>query len=265
MKSIAVLALCAAIGSAAAASEVLVFSTDFESGIPAQVDPGTAWQLTGVQGYEGLGPVGYQFGGNFLRSRTANVVTISLTGLPAHTSISLDFLFAAIDSLDGTGTYPSGDFLKVELDGQQIFRESFANALAEQIQSYVPPPSGELARRVDLGFTQGFYYLDSAYDMSVEPRFHGIPHTGSTATFTFVIEGEGIQDMNDESWAFDRVRVTVNGGHPADLNGDGTVNGADLGFLLANWGPCGASCQGDFNDDGVVNGSDLGFLLAGWG
>ena len=24
----------------------------------------------------------------------------------------------------------------------------------------------------------------------------------------------------------------------SDLNGDGLVNGADLGIMLANWGPC---------------------------
>jgi hypothetical protein len=257
-------ALCLAIASTAAAG-VTVFSTDFDSGIPPEVVPGSVWQLTGVQGFAGLGPPGYQFGGLFLRSQTASVVTITLTDLPPHTSIGIDFLFAAIDSLDGTGTYPSGDFLKVALDGQTIFRESFANATETQVQSYVPPPGGELARRVDLGFSQGSYYLDSAYDMSVEPRFHGIPHTGSTATFTFVVEGNGIQDLNDESWAFDNVRVVVHGGNPADLNGDGVVGGADLGILLANWGACGASCVGDLDGDGVVGGSDLGFLLANWG
>jgi hypothetical protein len=46
-----------------------------------------------------------------------------------------------------------------------------------------------------------------------------------------------------------------------DLNGDGAVNGADLGLLLSNWGTDG---DGDLNDDGVVNGADLGILLANW-
>lgn len=48
----------------------------------------------------------------------------------------------------------------------------------------------------------------------------------------------------------------------ADLNGDGQVNGGDLGILLANWG--GSGC-GDLNFDGDVNGADLGLLLAAWG
>lgn len=51
---------------------------------------------------------------------------------------------------------------------------------------------------------------------------------------------------------------------PADLNEDGLVNGADLGIMLAQWGPC-AGCVSDLNDDDVVNGADLGLLLAAWG
>ena len=51
---------------------------------------------------------------------------------------------------------------------------------------------------------------------------------------------------------------------PADINGDGDVNGADLGILLASWGPCPPPCPADINGDGVVNGADLGLLLAAW-
>lgn len=49
---------------------------------------------------------------------------------------------------------------------------------------------------------------------------------------------------------------------PADLNGDGEVNGADLGILLAAWGGGGAA---DINGSGTVDGADLGILLAAWG
>jgi hypothetical protein len=47
-----------------------------------------------------------------------------------------------------------------------------------------------------------------------------------------------------------------------DLNGDGSVNGADLGLLLAGWGAAGST---DLNGDGTTNGADLGLLLANWG
>ena len=47
-----------------------------------------------------------------------------------------------------------------------------------------------------------------------------------------------------------------------DLNGDGTVNGADLGTMLGDWGQDTAS---DLNGDHVVDGADLGALLGAWG
>ena len=48
---------------------------------------------------------------------------------------------------------------------------------------------------------------------------------------------------------------------PEDLNGDGIVNGADLGLLLGAWGTDG----GDINGDGLTNGADLGLMLGAWG
>jgi thermitase len=50
-----------------------------------------------------------------------------------------------------------------------------------------------------------------------------------------------------------------------DLDGDGTIDGRDLGMLLGAWGPCGTGCPADLNDDGAIDGADLGTLLANWG
>ncbi len=47
-----------------------------------------------------------------------------------------------------------------------------------------------------------------------------------------------------------------------DLNADGRVDGADLGLLLASWGP--GNGVADINGDGTVDGADLGLLLAAW-
>ena len=49
---------------------------------------------------------------------------------------------------------------------------------------------------------------------------------------------------------------------PADLDGNGSVNGADLGLLLSAWGS--DTYDVDGNGDGV-NGSDLGIMLGAWG
>ena len=49
---------------------------------------------------------------------------------------------------------------------------------------------------------------------------------------------------------------------PGDANGDGAVNGIDLGILAGNMfhNVSGGDAAGDFSDDGVVNGVDLGML-----
>ena len=48
-----------------------------------------------------------------------------------------------------------------------------------------------------------------------------------------------------------------------DLNADGSVDGGDLGLLLAAWGSTDASL--DLDGDGLIGGGDLGLLLAAWG
>jgi hypothetical protein len=48
---------------------------------------------------------------------------------------------------------------------------------------------------------------------------------------------------------------------PADLDGNGRVDGADLALLLSNYNGSGI---GDINHDGIVNGPDLGLLLSAW-
>ena len=51
---------------------------------------------------------------------------------------------------------------------------------------------------------------------------------------------------------------------PADITGDGLVNGDDLGALVVAWGPAQGS-PADLDGNGMVNGDDLGMLLIDWG
>jgi hypothetical protein len=49
---------------------------------------------------------------------------------------------------------------------------------------------------------------------------------------------------------------------PADLTGDGVVDGADLGLVLTAWGN---SPLGDLTGDGITDGADLGVMLTAFG
>ncbi len=50
-----------------------------------------------------------------------------------------------------------------------------------------------------------------------------------------------------------------------DVNGNGTVDDADLNILLSHWGGAGGRDVGDLNGNGVVDDADLNILLSHWG
>lgn len=58
------------------------------------------------------------------------------------------------------------------------------------------------------------------------------------------------------------VAVDCTANRPADLNGDGIVNGSDLAVMLSQWGSAGSA---DITGDGTVGGADLAALLSDWG
>ena len=50
---------------------------------------------------------------------------------------------------------------------------------------------------------------------------------------------------------------------PFDLNGDGCVDGGDVGIFITQWGV--PDSFADFNGDGFTDAADFGMLLTGWG
>src|SRR5690606_29628577 len=94
----------------------------------------------------------------------------------------------------------------------------------------------------------GWYFKQFRIDAFVEP----------TSTFRIRFLAEDANPGSVVEAAVDGVRIqslTCDPGLFGDLNGDGFVNGADLGVLLGNWGGSGA---GDLNNDGTVDGADVG-------
>lgn len=203
-------ALLAIIAAVAPAGAQVVFQTDFESGLPAQMSAIGA-HIEGCQGLSGLGTAGNQFGGNVLRYNDIALhdVTLTLADLPAHTRVSVGFLLALIDSWDGT------ELMEISVDGQLLFSHWFQLASGDA-SSYVAPPGALLSAGIERGWSIGSWYArDRAYDLSVEPAFIDIPHTASTLTLTFrlgAVSGGAAQNWqggNDESWAIDNLKVTL--------------------------------------------------------
>lgn len=209
----------------AASTQLTVFATNFNSGAPPEFSGVTTTE--GVQGYLGIGTGLNVFGGDFLRNATtgnpASKTILTLTGLPPHTSIDVNFLLAIIDSWDGGTGNASPDFFNVTVDGNLIFSESLTNISAEHWASYpdaTTPAAVVLVQEANLGFTNQTgsdcspWFCDSAYDMGMEPTFHNIPHTSATLMIEWFATGGGWQSggwPGDESWAIDNVEVVVNG------------------------------------------------------
>lgn len=185
-----------------------VFSTDFESGLPAEISaPGSV--IEGVQGYAGLGNPGSLFGGSFLRYTQVALFDTKLTlrNLPVHDQVNLRFLFGAIDSWDGT------ELFQVLVDGNLKFSHWFQLATGDA-SDYVAPPGGLLSSGTELGFSIGSWYArDRAYDLGLEPAFLGVPHTADSLVVVWRISAisgpaaDQWQGGSDESWAIDNLAV----------------------------------------------------------
>ncbi|MFT3687033.1 MAG: hypothetical protein QM783_19280 [Phycisphaerales bacterium] len=192
-------AFVAVAATSSLASAQVVFSNNFEGAMPAEITG--AGSIQGSQGYSGWG-----FGNNLLRNdaggNPATATTLTLTGLGAHTSISIDCLLAVIDSWDSDNGNPSPDYFNIAVDGSPVFQATFAHASGGNNYNL-----GQLVYNTQLGFNGS--WGDSAYDLSFEPSLHNIAHTGSTLTITFFASGGGWQAGDDESWGIDNLTVTL--------------------------------------------------------
>lgn len=81
--------------------------------------------------------------------------------------------------------------------------------------------------------------------------------TADTVTYHVIAEDRAGNVATGDELSFE----VVGGGIPGDFNGDGIVDGADLGTLLGGWGNSGET---DLNGDGTTDGGDLGILLGSW-
>lgn len=210
---IAVLLTCL-VPAGAMADTLTVYFNDFDvtptvaSGVNAALSGVTTTE--GVQGYAGLGPSGNQFGGNFLRNTStgnpAQYTTLTLTGLPAHTSVNVNFLLGLIDSWDGYDSGWGPDAFNVKVGEVSVFSQVFA--IGSGTMTYSPPSGVLLASGTDRGFQN---WAENAYNMYLESAFQNIAHTGSSLTISWFASGPGWQGgENDESWAIENVGVGLN-------------------------------------------------------
>lgn len=257
-----------------------VFSTNFDSGVAPEFSGTTT--TAAVQGYAGIGTGTNVFSGNLLQNATGGTLarpgsqpqtatTLTLTNLPTHTSIDINFLLAIIDTWDGlSAAAGTPDFFNVRIDGTLLFRGSFDNGTGST-QGYIPPTGVQLTPRPlsNLGFS--VLGNESAWNLGLDPQFDSIPHTSSTLTIDFFADGAGFQGGADEFWGIDNLQVTLNGVPTGVSNdtllggtGNDTLTGANGNDLL-NGGAGDDVLLGLSGNDSMLGGNDNDSIVGGDG
>jgi acetyltransferase-like isoleucine patch superfamily enzyme len=240
-----------------------VFFDNFDGGLT--VAPGVGALLDGagapesVLGYAGIGNGGNTFGGDFLRNDTGayagaggelgdpgDPTRLTLTGLPPHAGVDLNFLFAKIATWDGGSpgegcSICSPDIFEIRVDGDIVFAES----IGFNQPSFQPAPGIVwLVRQTPLGFSD----FDGAFDMGPLDQLGSIPHSSDTLVIEWRALGAGWQGGVDESWAIDNVEIILT---DKDTDFDGFLDTLDNCPAVAN--PLQTDSNGDGYGDACVD------------
>ena len=192
----------------------VVYSNNFEDQLTA-----------GLSGYVSIQPTqglaAYGCGGYFLHNSTGGhssgqfgapglPTTLTLTNLPGHTSLKLDFLLAVVDSWDGARD-ANPDMFHVTIDGQSVFAYYLQNFGGHATQNW-PDWQNSIIAEGSLCKNSG--WNDALYNAGISAAFQPIAHTSSTVTIQWWADGPGwqgggIYGENDESWGIDNLTVTV--------------------------------------------------------
>jgi len=210
--------------AAGAAQGTVVFSTDFTT-IPAEVALSNYVQTPILTvdpepgGHAFLDVTGVGASGQWAVIDTAGTqtITVTLSSLPLHTALSVDFFAAVLGGMDGIGA-GGDDILDVSVDGTSVFSEGFRGRVIGANTGYdQTAPAGALlsAFATDntdgadflTGFNGGGWNHDSLYDLGVDPRLNDIAHTASTATI--VITTNTTEPIGDEGWAIANLSVSA--------------------------------------------------------
>ncbi len=170
------------------------YTEDFQGAVGG---PGAAWSTTITD----VPPA--DANRRFLGQFNADTVTLSLSGLPAHDCLCIEFDFYAIQSWDGNNTGTGPDALEVVVDGALLFSETFGHPGQAAGQSY-PGPSGVFPAQsgaVETGTLGYTFFSDTVYRIVI----CDIAHTASTATIS--ISDTLFQSIGDESWGIDNFFV----------------------------------------------------------
>ena len=190
--------------------------------VDVPVDSGSLTTATAAQSGAAIGVATPNTDGTF-----AFAVTVPVTISVAGTALGQPFTSTSPAAMALTGTF--------SIVGNAISLTS-QGAINETVPVPAPPP-----------------LVSPPFDLPTIIPAGQVAHLLISGTFA---DGSSTT-VGSSSLVMNGVPVPIIG----DINGDGVVNGFDLGLLLSGWGQPGPT---DLNNDGITNGFDLGVLLTNW-
>lgn len=151
------------------------------------------------------GSNGKSWAGNHGTRPDTNAMSLSMTDLPAHTSLSIDFLLGFLNSWDSIDGSPAPDILTITIDGVPVAQ------LTTVIAGGTVNNHGGGTLLVDNGQIDGnVFFADDLVDMGTA-AFLTFPHNAPTLTISWQAGGNGYQSFPDEYWGIDSLSVTLLG------------------------------------------------------
>jgi hypothetical protein len=176
------------------AQAALLYSNNFENGA------GSEWSSSRI---------GYDNDTSHFLGRFGNdTVTLSLTGIPTHDSVTVNFDLILWDSWDGENTIWGKDYQGLLAGDTQVYEYTFSNF------SQTNQTNPDLSRKLYGKFGGNQHWKDSLYE-NYNDGFT-FDHTASSLSLSFY--GRNLQRLGDESWSIDNIKVYAdNGGQAAPV------------------------------------------------
>lgn len=206
--------IATALLAALPASANQLYFNDFES------NSTTGWSVNSLDSTPGtVAHPSDRFLGRFARN---DMATLELGGLTPHSTITLEFDFYAIRSWDGNNEDFGADLFLLFAEGvpQPLLLTSFSNTFLPGFTqtfpfTYDPSNLAQNAPQTGAFETGTLGYLsatgtpeDAVYRMSFT-----FAHTSSTLRLNFL--GWDLQDVGDEAWGLDNVRIQADVPEPS--------------------------------------------------
>ncbi len=194
----AVAALLALASGAEAA--VMVYGNDFDGG--ETFAAGVGGGLAGAGATAGVGGMPAPFSGDLWRNDSlGSATTLTLTDLPAHSAVDVEFLLAFIDSWDSSDGRAGPDWFNVSIDGVEVFQATANNAAGSELYG-----GSMIGSQTNYGFNLS--WPEALFDMGPEGAL-SVAHSDSTLTVSMWADGAGWQGGLDESWGIDNLAVWI--------------------------------------------------------